>query len=94
MSESNQKKLHAVVHGRVQGVGFRASVLSRARSLGLRGWVRNRYDGTVETVAVGEQAVLDQFLRYLHEGPPAARVEYVNSDWSAPSEEFPNFEMH
>lgn len=96
MSETDKpqvQQLRAVVHGRVQGVGFRATTISRARALGLRGWVRNQYDGTVETVAVGEKALLDQFLAFLHEGPPAARVEYVNTHWSETVEQFPNFDM-
>jgi acylphosphatase len=73
------ERLWVVVHGRVQAVGFRAFVYRRARSLGLRGWVRNRPDGTVECVAEGPRSELDQLLTELQEGPSAARVKRVES---------------
>jgi acylphosphatase len=79
-----QKRLHAVVSGRVQGVGFRASTASEARRLGLAGWVRNLWDGEVELVAEGAQALLDQLLAYLREGPGLAHVTGVRAEWLAP----------
>ena len=72
-----------VVTGRVQGVGFRAATQRQARTLGLTGWVRNRNDGCVEGAAFGPRAQLDQFIAWLHDGPPVARVESV---WSADAE--------
>ena len=66
-----------VVRGRVQGVGFRYFVLSRARLLGLQGWVRNLPDGTVEARAWGEDGALDSLHALLAEGPGHARVENV-----------------
>ncbi len=66
-----------VVRGRVQGVGFRYFVLRRARLLGLRGWVRNQPDGTVEARAWGEDGPLEAFRAHLAEGPGHARVEAV-----------------
>ena len=72
------KRVHAVVLGRVQGVFFRASVVERARELGLRGWVRNRADGAVELVAEGDEAKVANLVAWCHEGPPAARVERVD----------------
>ncbi len=71
------ERLHAVVYGRVQGVSFRAYTETRARQLGLVGWVRNKSDGTVETVAEGRSAMLEAFVAFLHEGSPAARVDEV-----------------
>jgi acylphosphatase len=73
------ERLWVVVHGRVQAVGFRAFVYRQARSLGLRGWVRNRPDGTVECVAEGPRSDLEQLLTKLQEGPSAARVKRVES---------------
>jgi len=67
-----------VVRGRVQGVGFRYFVLSRARLLGLQGWVRNLPDGTVEARAWGEEGALDALRDHLAEGPGHARVESVD----------------
>ncbi len=93
MSESNQKKLHAVVHGRVQGVGFRDATVRMAQSLGVTGWVQNRPDSTVETVAVGDKATLERFLAFLNEGPAFARVEWVEASWFTPTEAFVGFGM-
>ena len=67
----------AVVHGVVQGVGFRFFAERTARALGVRGWVRNRADGTVETVAEGEDAEVAEYLARLERGPAGARVEEV-----------------
>src|SRR6267143_1859131 len=59
--------------GRVQGVAFRASTVMTARALGLAGWVANRADGSVEAVAEGDEAGIAAFIRWCHQGPPAAR---------------------
>jgi acylphosphatase len=66
-----------VVEGRVQGVGFRMFVEQAAASLGLKGYVCNRRDGTVEVYAAGEDDVLDELRAELEKGPPAARVTRV-----------------
>jgi len=71
--------LHAIVHGRVQGVGFRYFVVMRARALGLAGTARNLADGTVEVYAEGERAALAALERDLKRGPPAADVTRVDT---------------
>jgi acylphosphatase len=76
------ERLHAVVRGDVQGVGFRYYVQRKARQLGLPGWVRNNEDGSVELVAEGERDALEQLKRAVEEGPRAARVERVDVQWS------------
>lgn len=76
------ERLHAVVRGDVQGVGFRYFVQRRADQLGLSGWVRNNDDGTVEVTAEGERAGLEQLKQALEEGPRMARVERVDAQWS------------
>lgn len=68
------------VHGRVQGVFFRASTRQKAESLGLTGWVRNCADGSVETLACGSDDALDTFAAWLWEGPEQARVTRVDAD--------------
>ncbi len=75
--------LHAIVEGRVQGVGFRVFTEEHARNKELRGWVRNRPDGTVEVEAEGPKLVLEDFLVMLHEGPPLAHVTQIVVDWKA-----------
>jgi len=79
---SKNRRLHAVVRGLVQGVGFRATTFDEARRLGLAGWVRNRVDGTVEVLAEGAEPKLSLFLAYLRRGPLGARVAGVVEDWS------------
>jgi acylphosphatase len=67
-----------VIRGLVQGVGFRHAARSEAGRLGLRGWVRNCADGSVEAVALGDDMQLDALERWARRGPPAARVESVD----------------
>jgi len=76
------ERLHAVIHGDVQGVGFRYFITRHAQASGLRGWVRNRSDGGVELVAEGERSDLDQLLRVARQGPRHARVDSVDAEWS------------
>lgn len=77
------ERLHAVIHGDVQGVGFRYFLMRRGRDLGLLGWVRNNDDGTVELVAEGERPALEQLERAARSGPRLSRVERVDVRWSA-----------
>jgi acylphosphatase len=63
------------VHGRVQGVGYRYFVIRWANHLGLAGWTRNLWDGTVEVQAFGEDQSIRQFESALKEGPSHARVD-------------------
>ncbi|HSN57088.1 MAG TPA: acylphosphatase [Candidatus Sulfomarinibacteraceae bacterium] len=66
------------IHGRVQGVGFRAFVRQAAHDLGLEGWVRNRLDGTVEAVAVGEEGDVRAFVDRVRKGPRFGRVDRLD----------------
>ncbi len=85
------QQLHAIVHGRVQGVSFRYYTVQEARSLGLVGWVRNRSDGTVEAVVEGERARLAQLVGFLRRGPPSARVSAVDIEWGPAAHDFSHF---
>ncbi len=78
--------LHAVVHGRVQGVYFRSFVVKRGKELGLTGYARNLPDGTVEVRAEGYTEQLQKLIDELKKGPPAARVVNVDTDWSESTE--------
>jgi len=91
--ETSRARVHATVHGHVQGVNFRYYTTRTARRLGLMGWVANRRDGTVETVAEGKQSDLEEFVDFLHRGSPAARVEEVDVGWGSPKGEFEGFRV-
>jgi len=70
-------RCRAIVSGRVQGVFFRDTCERIATGLGVSGWVRNRPDGTVEVVAEGERAAVDELLTWCGNGPPRARVDRI-----------------
>jgi len=78
MAEDNTSAMRFVMHGRVQGVGFRAATRRHALALGLRGWVRNLPYGTVEAYAVGTASTLTQCRQWLATGPAMARVTAVD----------------
>lgn len=82
--ETQQARLHALIEGRVQGVAFRAFVQQRASQLGLNGWVRNLWDGSVEVEAEGARQDVEKLLSALHRGPSSAFVSHVNVSWSEP----------
>jgi acylphosphatase len=75
------------VHGRVQGVGFRVSAASRARSLGLGGWVRNLPDGSVEAVFEGPRERVESMVDWCRRGPGAAGIEAVETSAEPPTGE-------
>jgi acylphosphatase len=80
--------IHLIIHGRVQGVGYRAWTGSTARKLGLKGWVRNRTDSTVEAVLIGDAATIGQMVEACREGPLNARVDtIIRGEWTDMSPE-------
>ncbi len=92
----NVKHLH--IHGHVQGVGYRWSMVREAGRLGLRGWVRNRRDGSVEALVVGSAAAVEAIAAWAGRGPAGAvvtRVEVLPADASqaAEAEGLPGFEQ-
>ena len=82
MSETERATLKATVHGRVQGVGFRASAMRQARRFGLDGWVRNEPDGTVRVVAEGPRSSLEDMVGWLESGPSSAHVLKVDTRYA------------
>lgn len=66
-----------VVHGRVQGVGYRDAMCEAVRGVRVQGWVRNRRDGTVEALVQGDPAAVEALVAWCRRGPPAALVSSV-----------------
>jgi acylphosphatase len=83
--------LHAIVSGRVQGVGFRFWVLEEAQRLGLKGWVRNLRDGGVELEAEGDEEQLQKLEQLLWKGPALARVTDVRVRYIDAEKNYPSF---
>ena len=86
-------RLHAIVKGLVQGVGYRFFVIRRAELLGLTGWVKNLPDRTVEVVAEGDRELLEELIKDLWKGPSAAQVTDVVVNWERYTGEFKNFDV-
>ena len=82
---------HLIIHGRVQGVGYRAYMRMEANRLGVTGWVRNRADGTVEATIHGTPEDVSKLLDWTRLGPPGARVTSVQV--SEASGEYERFEQ-
>ena len=86
-------RLHAIVSGRVQGVGFRYFTQREADALGLAGWVANRADRSVEVVAEGPRDTLDRLLLALRRGPTSSHVTAVQHDFLPATREFDAFSI-
>ena len=85
--------IHIIVHGRVQGVWFRAGTKEKADELGLFGWVKNRSGGTVEIHAEGEKIKLEQFISWCHKGTPAADVASLDLQRTGAPQEYSSFDI-
>ena len=80
-SNREQLRAHVIVHGRVQGVWFRASTKDEADRLGVTGWVRNLPDGSVEAVFEGDKKKVEEIVGWCHRGPSGANVSKVEIVW-------------
>jgi len=89
----NVVRLHATIRGLVQGVSFRYYTYRQAQILGLHGYVRNRWDSSVEVVAEGELQAVEKLLSWLRHGPPGAEVEGVDYEWQDAKGDFRQFEV-
>jgi acylphosphatase len=85
--------VHILIKGRVQGVFFRASTRDTAERLGLRGWVRNSPDGSVEAVFEGPRDMIDRAIDWCHKGPPGAMVTKVEEKWLSYTGDFETFDI-
>jgi len=88
---TDRQRLHVILSGRVQGVGFRFFAVEQAYRHHLTGWVRNLGHDRVEVVAEGSPQHLESFLAALRQGPPLARVDSVQVNWQAATGEFDGF---
>ena len=86
-----KSSVHLNISGRVQGVYYRASMLQEAQRLGLTGWVMNRPDGSVEAVAEGWKAKIEELIAWCRQGPQGARVAGVEVIWQKPENSFFGF---
>ena len=84
---------HLRITGRVQGVGYRYSLLNEAVAAGLTGWVRNRHDGSVEAVLQGTREAIDKVIAWSRKGPPASRVDDVEVSLDPESRRYGGFEQ-
>ncbi|MBC8748337.1 acylphosphatase [Paraburkholderia sp. WC7.3g] len=85
---------YALVRGTVQGVGFRQATVRQAHALGIKGWVANLDDGSVEAMLQGPANQIDRMLSWLRHGPPAARVTEVSGEERATDKRYERFEQH
>jgi acylphosphatase len=90
---TNPSRLHVVVEGHVQGVGFRYFVLAKAQQLNLTGWVRNTAGGDVEVLAEGSRDDLDELMDALRQGPRSSFVTKVRENWEPARGEFRLFDV-
>jgi len=93
MTESEAQQLHALISGRVQGVGFRYFVKQSVGEKPITGWVRNLFDGRVEVLAEGGKEDLNYLLRKLNEGPGVGYVEDIREHWGTASGQFDDFQV-
>lgn len=87
------QRVHIIISGDVQGVGFRAWVHRHAQDLYLTGWVRNREDGTVEIIAEGAGVELEKFIQHCQNGPDTAWVEHADARHEKATGEFLSFDV-
>lgn len=93
MEADTHARLSARITGRVQGVGFRNFTQTRARRLGVTGWVRNEADGSVRLEAEGPPDALDDLADAVHNGPRMARVDNVTVEWGEAADDFETFQV-
>ncbi len=91
MEQRDKTAVRVLVHGQVQGVGFRYFAQELAVELGLVGWVRNLSDGDVEAYTEGQRQVLETWIARLRQGPPLARVNDLRITWQIPQGTFRTF---
>ncbi|MFA6988486.1 MAG: acylphosphatase [Candidatus Gastranaerophilaceae bacterium] len=84
---------HVFIYGKVQGVGYRYSAFNMAVNLGIKGWVRNKYDGSVEAMLEGDEVVLNQMIEWCKKGPFMSHVENVEIYNYNYEEEFSDFSI-
>ncbi len=92
-AKADSLRAHVVIHGLVQGVFFRASTREEAIRIGVRGWVRNLPDGTVEALFEGEKKKVEEVVAWCYQGPAGAAVVKVDLKWEPFQGEFSRFDV-
>jgi len=86
-------RVHIVVEGLVQGVGYRWFASRRAQALGLAGYVKNLYNGNVELDVEGDRSLIEDFIKEVKVGPRSAQVTNLRLSWEEPSNTYTHFEI-
>jgi len=91
--QEDNARARVLISGRVQGVWFRGTARSVAESLGLKGWVRNLRDGSVEAVFEGPRSQVQKAISWCRQGPPLAHVASVVVNWEEPAGQLRDFSI-
>lgn len=86
-------RVHLFIEGRVQGVFYRAFTRESAARLGLNGWAKNLYDGSVEVVLEGDKGAIEEAIQECRKGPPGSSVQEVKVVWEEYLENYKGFEI-
>jgi acylphosphatase len=86
-------RAHIIITGIVQGVFFRVETQRAALKYGVKGWVRNKRDGSVEAVLEGEKGAVDSLIAWCRQGPPRASVAHIDVQWQEYGGEFSDFRV-
>jgi acylphosphatase len=89
----SKSRIHTRISGRVQGVGYRYSAYNQAIKLGIKGWVKNTYNGDVEAIFEGDNSVVDEMIAWCRIGPPMATVTNVEILITTYTGEFHDFNI-
>ena len=87
----SMQRVHVIISGEVQGVAFRANCQRQATALGVTGWVRNLWDGSVEALFEGPSSAVEAMLRWCHRGPSSAVVTGVEVSEAEPGPSYQSF---
>ncbi len=88
-----KSRVHVIIYGIVQGVGYRYSTYRKALQLGITGWVKNRRDGSVEAVFEGHKDKLEEMLSWCWLGPSGAHVSDIKIEWEEGEPNYDTFEI-
>jgi acylphosphatase len=86
-------RAHMFVSGKVQAVFFRLETKYEAEKYGVKGWIRNLYDGRVEAVFEGEEDAVRKLVEFCRQGPPSARVTRLDVTWEDYTGKFQDFKI-
>ncbi|MFH1403478.1 MAG: acylphosphatase [Candidatus Altiarchaeota archaeon] len=89
----DDKSVHLMMSGKVQGVFYRSNTRDKALRLGLSGWVRNLADGRVEAFAEGPEDKVSEFVAYCRDNPGYSRVDDVKEEWGKPTGRYEGFKI-